>query len=139
MPVIAVDEQRGTFDHRCAICQTVTPGLKLDPAQGHLIVTHPLPGVEDTLTVRECPACLAKGKHVTESLTLNLPAWEAGEGEHPQSLVGTHLPGSRGVINIVTEHTIGSVHDPQRQQWARFHRAMQRHPHLAPHAPLRVP
>ena len=138
MPIMSMNEQAGTVEHRCGRCHTMTT-LRLDPAQGDLIVTHPIPGVEDTLSVRECPTCRAEGYSVTETLTLNLPAWEAGEGQHPQSLVGTQLAGGRGVVNVVTEHTIGYTYDPQRQEWARLHRAMQRHPHLAPHTPLRVP
>jgi hypothetical protein len=140
MPILSLDDAAGTVRHQCALCG-YEDDLALDPAAGHLqVAPH-----GETLVTRPCPHCAQHGVDhdgaplvVVECFRLNIPSWEAGETPHPGSLVGTKLPGPRGITtNVVSEHTVGYHLSPERVQQVRLIRAMQQHPHLAPHAPLR--
>ena len=131
MPIADFDKSSGTFTHTCALCGHTEAGLHLDPGRGHVRVNDE----QTALAIRPCPRCAsADGEHVQEFVRLNIPSWEAGEGPHPGSLVGTRFANTGG---IVTEHVVGYHLDPQRVRQCQLIRAMQRHPALAAHAPLR--
>lgn len=145
MPAIAVNNEAGTFTHRCARCGH-TAELRLDPLYGDLTV-YPR-----CLMVRPCPQCAQEidpdsGQHlrVEEGLRRDIPAWEAGEvsatdgtpAKHPQSLVGTEYDLGGGKRSVVIEHHIGYSMSDEHRLFRRTIRAMQRHPLLAPHAPLK--
>lgn len=134
MPIHGVDATAGTFHHVCRACGHQRPALSLDPADGDLTVRP------ECLVTSPCPACLAaRGVLVYDCLLRDLPAWEAGEGSHPGSLAGTTTDLSPTTRSIVTEHTVGYHLNPARVAEVRHIRAMQQHPKLAPHAPLRQP
>lgn len=134
MPILAVDTARGTFDQVCRACGLVRRGLALDPARGDVRVNASV----RSLTIRACPQCRAApgAPHVSEHLYLGHTGFEAQEEDAP--LPDWSIQGQRDATNgvVVAEHHIGTHHDPQRVQQARLIRQMQRHPHLAPHAPL---
>ena len=130
MPIAEFDASGGTFTHQCGECGHTESGLHLDPAKGHVRMN----AEGDVLAVRPCPQCAAAGWHVQEFVRLNIPSWEAGEGPHPGSLVGTRFANTGGVVS---EHTVGYTLDTQRVRQCQLIRAMQRHPALAAHAPLR--
>lgn len=138
MPVRAVHPD-GMFTHECQRCGTQRP-LSLDPTRGDLGVSA------SSFTVGPCPMCRdTAGLLVFEVFRRDIPAYEALEAEHPLSLAGTRLQGAplgdpregRFVENVVTEHSIGHIPYPERVEQCRLIRAMQRHPLLAAHAPLR--
>lgn len=142
MPILAVDEARGTFDHACpnARCQAVRRGLKLDPTAGDLLPNTfwdevsggPITG---TITIRICPLCRTE-----ESLNARIHGYEALEDDatpHPDARVGETFENTGGRKGVVTEHHIGHYPHPWRVAQARLIRQMQRHPRLAPHAPVR--
>jgi hypothetical protein len=135
MPLLAVDGARGTFDHQCSECGLVRRGLRLDPGAGDLRVA----AESRALVVRSCPTCRAHGVHVVECCTLTHTAFDAQEEDAlppDWSLVGAYTPHDTRAGGVVREHHIGTHHDPFRVQQARLTRQMQRHPLLAPHAPL---
>jgi hypothetical protein len=142
MPIHAIHPHANTFDHECPRCHTLREGLPIDPARGHLTVGYDHAGHSSSVTTSPCPTCLTHidewGEPVTcvESFRLHIPKHETGEAPHPESLVGHRFEDTGG---IVTEHThgyhLGEIHVTQ----ARLIRALQAHPHLAPHAPLRDP
>lgn len=139
--ILHVDDARGAFDHLCAPgCGLVRRGLKLDPAAGDL--TPSLAGAGGWIAVRACPIC-----HTQEYLNPNLLAWDAQEVDpatgriatHPGSLTGTRIPHPEQpahVVAVVTAHHHGYEPEPQHVEQSRLIRQMQRHPQLAPHAPL---
>jgi hypothetical protein len=138
MPVRAITHEAGTFTHECQRCG-VQRALSLDPTHGDLDISA------TSFSVGPCPTCRVQtGQLVFEAFRRDIPAWEAQEASHPQSLVGTRLRGAplgpasegRYVENVVTAHHIGHSANPEHVEQAQLLRAMQRHPLLAPHAPL---
>ena len=142
MPIHAIHHDEGTFDHRCPRCGVVREGLRIDPARWHLTIFRDYAGNAVSVVTAPCPTC-AQEKHPesgqpifqVECFTLNIPAYEVGEGNHPGSLVGTRFEDTGAVV---TEHTHGYSLDPQIVAHKRLIRALQAHPHLAKHAPPRL-
>lgn len=128
MPIIAHDANRGVFHHKCARCGHERRNLPVDPLHGHVAIG------EQCLTLSACPECAKAGYMVVEHLRLDIPAWEAGEGVHPGSLVGTVFPDTGGII---VEHTEGYHLGNEHVEQARLIRAMQRHPAVHAHRPLK--
>ena len=91
MTIRAHDPERQTLHHHCDHCH----------AERHLHHAD-ITVTEGALMLPECPACGS-----VEGLRRGIPAWEAGEGNHPGSLVGTVLEGANGIPNIVREHQVG--------------------------------
>lgn len=122
-------QEEGEVTHRCEKCGAVRR-LKIHPRHGHL-APH-----ESTIGVIPCatPGC---NSH--EYLRRDIPAWEAGEGGHPGSLLGLVTPLANGLSSVVEEHTVGYGLAPQQIAERQLIRALQRHPDMAEHAPLRVP
>lgn len=132
MPVRMVNETDGTFDWVCSACGNEHHGHRLDPQHKQVQAIQPLVGRHQALLIGPCERCGS-----VESLRADIPPWEeGGDFLHPDSLVGTQLPGG----NVVTHHHVAGVIesglDEAHRAAARFHRQMQRHPHLAKYAPL---
>lgn len=134
MTVHEIDHKAGTVRHRCNRCGHERH-IHLDPRYGDITV------FPACFTVSVCPACdgwpdpqTGEPTQVYECLSRDIPAHEAGEGPHAGSMVGYVFPDTGGVV---TEHTHGYTLGNQHVEQARAIRAMQRHPHLAKHAPLK--
>jgi hypothetical protein len=134
MSILSFDHDSGTFVHRCEACG-FTDTLAIAPVAGHVAINDQ----QTAMMTRPCPHCAEHnaGGGSVECFFLHPPSWEADEGPHPGSLVGTKLPGIGGILNEVVEHTEGYDLNPHAVQQKRWIRQMQQHPHLAPHAPLR--
>lgn len=130
MPIQAMNAAAGTLDHVCAVCHCVQTGLRIDPAAGEVAIRG------ENLVPRACPQCGSE-----EHLRLDHAPWEEGrpwqDGDPlpPGSLVGQLLPLDNGLSARVTHHAIGWHSTGTRATWVRLHRALARHPHLAPHLP----
>lgn len=123
--ILSFDPVVASLSHQCEICQRVVT-LAVDPAAGDLVVTQGKTPHDGCITTRPCPGCGS-----VECLRTDLDPVDAGERRHPLSLVGTHLPGGNEVI----VDTRDRQQNPLRVAQARYLRAMQAHPHLAPFAP----
>lgn len=139
MPLHALHHHEGTFDHECARCGVVREGLPIDPTKGHLwLWRHPTTGLALSISTTPCPTCAQEtdqwGQPIlcNESFPLHIPDHEVGEGAHPDSLVGLRFEDTGGVV---TEHTHGYSLDPETVAHKRLIRALQAHPHFAPHVP----
>lgn len=117
--LLSFDPISATVRHACEACHTVTT-LRIHPQFGDLVVAH------GTITTKPC-ACGA-----FECLRADCDPVDAGEQRHPDSLVGTKLPGGNEVIADGRDRQ----DNPARVRQAQLLRAMQRHPHLASVAPL---
>lgn len=144
MPIVSIDHAGGMFRHRCPWCG-YEDDLCIDPGRGHVSVHQPHPDrPPQTLVTRPCPHCATHtvGPHgepvegSVECFRLNIPSWEAGEGPHPGSLLGTTMTGPNGITNVCSEHVVGYHLGTDHVQQKRLVRALQQHPHLARHAPL---
>lgn len=119
--LLAVDAATSHFAHRCEACHVARQGLRCDPALGDLAVMYDN-SVACNLVVT-CPAC-----GTGEIFRLVAPA-EAGEGLHPDSLVGRRFADTGGVV---VEHNVDGSGHPHHREQARLILALARQPHLAP-------
>lgn len=148
MSLLDVDEARGTCDVFCEHCQHVHRGLRIAPGPQHSTTgvcgpscftpdgdPHPAHGdlliVDGALLTRPCPMCGS----VQAFFRAHLPH-DAGETPQPGSLVGTIFPEIGPAGSIVLEHRVGGSATPFRMRQCSLIRAIQRHPDMAPHAPL---
>lgn len=152
MPLLALDESRATFDHVCDAagrpCGHVRRGLRLAPGPRHATTgicgpacfapdgqPHAHHGdllvTEGAFITRPCPLCGS----VEAFFRTHLPH-DAGESAQPGTLVGTRYPEIGPAGSIVLEHSIGGHTHPYRQLQCALIRRLQRHPAMAPHAPL---
>jgi hypothetical protein len=108
--LIAVDAQAHTVHHHCEICHTHREAVPLTEVWVS----------EHDMVIGPCPTCLARDVTTTEHFPCTHTAIDAGEIQHPDSLVGARFPNG----GVVTEDTRygGS---PQRQAHVRLIRAMQ--------------
>lgn len=137
MPLHAVNHARGTITHHCDRCGHPRE-LRLHPDHGE--VHYLVEAGTRCITLPPCPHCAGWPDPTTGEPTFVwhtyprvIAPWEAGDGEPPESLVGTVLPLDNGGSCVVTEHTSGWSRDPRHVAYNALIRQMQLHPHVRPH------
>jgi len=98
-----------TATHHCESCGTV-----------RRVPFAAVQVTSENLIIGPCPTCQVQGATTTEHFSLNLTRVDTGEIQHPQSLVGTRMPDTGGVV--VEDSRFESPH--HRREQARLIRAL---------------
>lgn len=132
--LLVIDATAATLHHRCEHCGGEFANRSLDPADGHIAVSHQDVAVicpactERAATKTPCPAC--RKVHGTSSEHFpfdHMTDYDTGEVQHPDSMVGYVFPDTGGVVVEDSRYGAGN---PMRQLQAKLILAMQRHPHV---------